>query len=98
MAKHVLVLYILWYNIEEETLKGSGLMSFRIYGYLFIAVGLFTIWGALAKPAFFWSSRKAERTRKLLGEGGTMLLYLILGGALSLVGILSVLGIINLVG
>lgn len=71
-------------------------MSFVVYGYLFIAVGLFTLWGALAKPAFFWSSRKAERTRKFLGEGGTMLLYLILGAAFVVVGILTVTGVINL--
>ena len=71
-------------------------MSFEVYGYLFIAVGLFTLWGALAKPAFFWSSRNAERTRKLLGEGGTMLLYLILGAALVVVGILSAVGVIHL--
>lgn len=73
-------------------------MSFEIYGYLFIAVGLFTIWGALAKPAFFWSSRKAERTRKLLGDGGSMLLYILLGGGLSLVGVLVLVGVIKLVG
>lgn len=70
-------------------------MSFEVYGYLFIAVGLFTLWGALAKPAFFWSSRRAERTRKLLGENGTMLLYLILGSAFVVVGILSATGVIN---
>lgn len=72
-------------------------MSFQVYGYLFIVVGLFILWGVLAKPAFFWSSRKAERTRKLLGEGGTMVLYLILGTALAVVGILIAAGIINLV-
>ncbi len=71
-------------------------MSFEVYGYLFIAVGLFILWGVLAKPTFFWSSRIAERTRKLLGEAGTMILYLILGAALVVVGIFSVVGVINL--
>ena len=71
-------------------------MSFQIYSYVFILVGIFTIWGTLAKPAFFWESRKAERTRRLIGDGPTMILYLVIGGACVLAGALTAIGIFNL--
>lgn len=71
-------------------------MSFQIYSYVFILLGLFTIWGTLAKPAFFWESRKAERTRRLIGDGPTMILYLAIGGICTLVGALAVMGVISL--
>ena len=72
-------------------------MSFEIYNYLFIAIGLFTIWGAVAKPNFYWNSRRAVRLRKFIGEGGAMIFYLVLGLALILVGVLSLTDVITLI-
>ncbi len=71
-------------------------MSFSVYGFALIIVGLFAVWGTLAKPAFFWSSRKAMGLRKLIGDGPASVVYLIIGVGVAVVGVLSMIGIVDL--
>ncbi len=56
---------------------------------LAFVIGLFAIWGTIAKPNFFWESRKAQRARSFLGDRGTQILYIGLGLVLIIVGIVT---------
>ncbi|QOR33819.1 tetratricopeptide repeat protein [Clostridium sp. 'deep sea'] len=50
-----------------------------LLGVFLVLVGLFCWFAALTKVSFFWESRKAKNLRKIIGDAGARILYLVLG-------------------
>lgn len=63
---------------------------------IFILIGIFTLVCTYFKPDFYWESRKAKRTRALLGDTITSIIYYIIGVSVCVFGILVMLNIINI--
>ncbi len=60
-----------------------------------ILFGLFTIYGAIAKPNFYWNSRRISRARKLIGDKTTQNMYVIVGIIMLIVGIVGMFGVLG---
>lgn len=56
-------------------------------GIILILIGVFTLVCSIAKPNFYWNSRKANRMRKFVGDGMTTIIYLVLSILSIVVGI-----------
>ncbi|MCK8060619.1 MULTISPECIES: hypothetical protein [unclassified Fusibacter] len=65
-------------------------------GFIILAAGLFALICTVIKPSFYWESRKAKRMRKLMGDGITTVIYLVIGSAITVAGLLEIFGVINL--
>ncbi len=64
-------------------------------GYISIALGIYVLVCTLAKPKFFWESKKATRLRKSIGDSKAAIVYYIIAGIALIVGVMSMLGIID---
>lgn len=65
-------------------------------GIIILLIGLFITICTLAKPSFYWENRKALRLRRLVGDGITTILYLIIGILCIGISIANFLGIVSL--
>ncbi|MDF2613726.1 MAG: hypothetical protein K0S71_1512 [Clostridia bacterium] len=62
-----------------------------------ILIGVFIIINTISKPRYFWEHRKAVALRQWLGDRNATIIYLVLGGALLVVGVLlGVLATLNI--
>ncbi len=59
-----------------------------------IFAGLGTIYLTVTKPDFYWNHRKAVAMRKIFGDRGATLFYLLIGIAMTTMATLAQLGII----
>ena len=71
-------------------------MSFEIYNYVLIVLGLFMVWGVLAKPVFYWDSRRVTLFREMVGDTIAVVVDVVIGCLLAGAGLLSALGVIAL--
>ncbi len=60
---------------------------------LFIGSGIITILGAVLKWSFFVDNYKARFFKKILGETGMRIFYVISGGSMCVLGILMAFGV-----
>lgn len=67
-----------------------------VFGSLFMAIGLFSIIGALANWDYLIHHIKTKLLLKLIGRTGARIFYVVLGLALFLIGLLSITEIINI--
>ncbi len=61
-------------------------------GWLFIAIGLFSLLGGAFGWSFFMQNRRAQMMSSLLGETGARVFYCLLGLAIAGFGVAGVLG------
>jgi hypothetical protein len=61
-------------------------MQFGIIDIVLVLFGAFTVYGAMAKPDFYWNSRRIARTRQIIGEQRTVTMYIIVGVVMLAVG------------
>ncbi len=59
-----------------------------------ILFGLFTLYGTLAKPDFYWNRGRIRRARELVGDKFTQTMYIFVGVIMIFVGILGIVGVI----
>ncbi len=64
-----------------------------VYGLILIAIGIFTILGAVLQWSFFIEHRKAQFFKKIFGETGMRIFYVVLGGFMLVAGSLVALGV-----
>lgn len=50
-----------------------------IIDIVLILFGIFTLYGVAAKPDFYWNSRRIARTRGIIGDQSTTVLYIVVG-------------------
>ncbi|GAB6088327.1 hypothetical protein [Alkaliphilus crotonatoxidans] len=62
----------------------------------FILIGLFAITCTIIRPGFYWQSRKARQLRRLLGDTGASLVYILIGIFLIGIALADLTGMINL--
>ena len=65
------------------------------FGLFIVAAGLFCVSGAVFDWNFFMNSSKAWLFVKLLGRKGARVFYVLLGGLITVLGVLLTLGIIK---
>jgi len=82
-------------NKKDKMLKHLYLRG-RQMSLLLIGVGVFTLACTYFKPSFYWNSRKARRTRNLFGDSGASIVYYILGGGITIFGLLELLNIVTI--
>ncbi len=46
---------------------------------IFAFIAVFTLYGSIRKPAFFWEHPKARTLREIMGDKGASLFYMFLG-------------------
>lgn len=46
---------------------------------ILIVFGLFTLFGAIVRPDFYWNRGRIRRTREIMGDRNTIILYLVVG-------------------
>lgn len=60
--------------------------------YLLIAIGLYFFYGVAFKPGFFWERGRIARTRSIIGDRNTTILYIVLAILMLGVGIYGAYG------
>ena len=65
-------------------------------GFIFIAVGAFSMLGAICNWDWFMNARKARLTVKILTRSGARVFYGILGLGIAVLGVLATTGIIDM--
>ncbi len=66
------------------------------FGLLFVAIGAFSMLGAIFDWDFFMNARKARLMVAILTRNGARIFYALLGLALLVFGVMGTLGIIEL--
>jgi len=67
----------------------------NLWGLFFIAIGIFSLCGALFDWDWFMDARKARFIVKIFGRNGARIFYSLLGTGLAVLGILGLIGIIQ---
>ena len=62
-------------------------MRFDLLSIVLTLYGLFTLYGVILRPNFYWERGRIRRTRELIGDNKTRALYLITGVVMFGVGI-----------
>lgn len=70
-------------------------MRMDLRGLLLIVAGIFSICGAAFDWDFFINSRKARFFVAILGRNGTRIFYALLGGLITILGLLITMGIVR---
>jgi len=68
----------------------------NLFGLAFVAIGVFSILGAVCDWDWFMNARKARFLVTILTRNGARVLYMILGVALVVLGVLGILGVVDL--
>ena len=63
-----------------------------VYGLILMGIGIFSILGSVLQWRFFVNHRKAQFFKRIIGETGMRIFYIILGGLLCVAGIFAALG------
>ncbi len=71
-------------------------MDPKYLGLFFLAIGLFSILGSALNWGFFVNHRKAQFIKRILGETGMKIFYVVFGGLLMVLGGMVTFGFINL--
>jgi hypothetical protein len=61
---------------------------------ILILFGLFTLYGVLAKPDFYWNRGRIRRARDLIGDKKTHNMYLFAGVLMLIFGALGAFGVL----
>jgi hypothetical protein len=64
--------------------------------WIFVAVGLFSLAGAIGDWEWFFGHRKAAFFVRLLGRTGGRIVYLVLGATLVTIGVLLIAGVLTM--
>ena len=59
---------------------------------ILIVFDLFTLFGLIVKPGFYWERGRIRRTRQVIGDKNTAIMYYIIGGIMLAVGIMGMMG------
>lgn len=62
-------------------------MRFDLLSIILILFGLFTLYGIHFKPDFYWERGRIRRTREIIGDRRTSILYYVVGLLMLVVGI-----------
>ena len=54
-------------------------MQLDLLNIILIIYGLYTLYGVLAKPDFYWQGRRMQRIRGVMGDDKAKTLYLVTG-------------------
>lgn len=65
-------------------------------GWLVIGLGIFTIAGAVLDWSWFMNNRRAQFFVNMFSYNGARIFYVILGGAIAVIGALGLLGLVDL--
>ncbi|MGI9430138.1 MAG: immunity 17 family protein [Bythopirellula sp.] len=68
--------------------------AMNLVGLLFVFCGLFAVAGSVCEWEWFFNHRKARMIAALIGRTGTRVFYVVLGGGLTIFGVLMCLGIL----
>lgn len=69
-------------------------MQPTILDVILIIFGLFTLVGVIVKPSFYWERGRIQRTRQIIGDKNTAILYYIIGGVMLVVGVMGMMGVL----
>lgn len=67
-------------------------MSASLIDIVILLIGLYFVYGVMFKPAIFWERGRIVRTRSVMGDRGTLIMYGILGAVMVVVGIIGAYG------
>lgn len=62
-------------------------MQFDLLSVILILFGLFTLYGVYFKPNFYWERGRIRRTREIIGDRRTGILYYVAGLLMLAVGV-----------
>ena len=64
-----------------------------VLNVVLILFGLFTLYGAVFQPDFYWNRGRIRRARDLIGDEKTRIMYLVTGAIMLIVGALGAFGV-----
>ena len=70
-------------------------MTPSLINIIILLIGLYFVYGVMFKPAIFWERERIQRTRRVVGDNGTLWMYGILGSMMAIVGILGAYGVLG---
>ncbi|MBE2198515.1 MAG: hypothetical protein IAE79_07895 [Anaerolinea sp.] len=59
---------------------------------ILIIFGLFTLFGVVARPGFYWERGRIRRTREIIGDKNTAIMYFVMGSIMLVIGVVGFLG------